>query len=461
MPYFRRLKTMFLIHAVRYNNMQENATGLRREVGLFQLVAYGIGNIIGAGIYVLIGAASGLAGNQVWLAFLVGAVIALFTGLSYAELAAMYPKAASEYIYLGRAYGSRILSFLTEWIMLITEIVAASTVSLGFAMYFQSVYQMPLLVVAAVLLVGLTVLAILGIKQSLMVNTVLSIIAIIGLLIVIGAGIPKIGSTNYMVSPNGWQGIFSAAILVFFAYIGFDNIANLSEETKDPYRTIPKGLLIAIFITTILYVLVGITAVSLVPWQELSASNAPLALAASAALGPIAFGILTLAALFTTLNTVLVLLIVGSRIIYGMAREGALPEFLGRIGKTSGAPYMASIATLVVALLFLSLGGIGIVARITSFGSLLTFALVNLALIHLRKVAPNLKRPFKAPLSIGWLSVSGLIGLVSCFALLTQFDAQSALLGMILPVSGIVVYVFYKKDKILAVDATLHEPHER
>ena len=436
--------------------------GLRREAGLFQVVAYGVGNIIGAGIYVLVGAASGLAGNEIWLAFLIGAVVALFTGLSYAELAAMYPKAASEYIYIGRAYGNRMLSFLAEWVMLVTEIVAAATVSMGFALYFQSVFQAPVLLVAAALLAFLTVVAILGIKQSLRVNMVLSIVAVIGLAIVILAGSHRFGSVNYLQGAGtGITGVVGAAILVFFAYIGFDNVANLSEETKDPGRTIPKGLMVSLAITTILYVLVGIAAVSLVPWQKLSTSDAPLALAASAALGSPAFDILTAAALLTTLNTTLVLLITGSRIIYGMAREGSLPGVLGTVSKKSGAPFVASIATLLVAFAFLSLGGIGLVARITSFGSLLTFAMVNLSLIHLRRVAPHLKRPFRAPLSIGWLSVNGLIGLVSCLALLTQFDVQSVALGLMLPISGIIIYVLLNRGNVLAVDRKLHEPHER
>ncbi len=111
---------------------------LRREAGLFQVVTYGVGNIIGAGIYVLVGEASGLAGGLIWLAFLVGAVVALFTGLSYAELASIYPKAASEYVYLGRAYGNHLLSFLTQWTMLITEIIAAAAVAIGFAGYFSA-----------------------------------------------------------------------------------------------------------------------------------------------------------------------------------------------------------------------------------------------------------------------------------------------------------------------------------
>jgi Amino acid permease len=213
---------------------------------VFQVIAYGVGNIIGAGIYVLVGDASGLAGGMVWLAFLVGAVVALFTGLSYAELAAMYPRAASEYIFLGRAYGNRTLSFLTQWMMLVTEVVAAAAVALGFAGYFMTVVKVPLVPTAAVLLILLTVIASTGIKQSLKLNTVLSVVAIVGLIVVVGVGIGKLGSVSYVSTANGIPGVLAATVLVFFSYIGFDNISNLSEETREPEKTIPKALLASI-----------------------------------------------------------------------------------------------------------------------------------------------------------------------------------------------------------------------
>ncbi len=432
---------------------------LRREAGLFQLVTYGVGNIVGAGIYVLVGAASGFAGNAVWLAFLVGAVIALFTGLSYAELGSVYPKAASEYTYAGRAYGRRPLSFVIEWTMLLTEIIAASTVSLGFASYFQSLTGLPMMPVAAALLVIITIVSITGIKSSLRINTFLSIIALIGLLIVVFAGVGKFGSVNYTYSPNGIAGVVAASILVFFAFIGFDNITNLSEETKNPEKLIPRGLLISLLISTILYVLVGIAVVSTVPWQSLSTSDAPLALAASVTFGHTAFILLAVFALLTTFNTVLVLMIVGSRIVYGMAREKVLPDILGKLNK-SGAPYAASILVFIVALAFFSLGNIDSIAKITSFGSLMVFIIINISLLHLRRTAPDLKRPFKTPLNVGWVSITALLGVVSCFALLTQFDILSILLGLALPVSGIIIYLFTDRKNMLRIDKKLHEPHE-
>jgi amino acid transporter len=434
---------------------------LAREAGLFQVIAYGVGNIVGAGIYVLIGDASGLAGGAVWLAFLVGAVVALFTGLSYAELAAAYPKAASEYVFLGRAYGNRSLSFLTQWMMLVTEVVAAAAVALGFAGYLSTIVQVPLVPTAAALLVLLTVVASTGIKQSLKLNTALSVVAVSGLVVVVGAGLGKMGSTSYIGFPNGTPGVLAATILVFFAYIGFDNISNLSEETKEPEKTIPRALLASLAISTALYVLVGLASVSLVPWSSLSASEAPLALAVSSVLGKSGSDVLTVAALLTTLNTVLVLLLVSSRIIYGLGREGALPGALGWVSKRTHAPVVASLLTLAIALAILPLGEIGAIAKVTSFGSLLTFALVNLALLHLRRVAPHLSRPFKAPLSVGWVSVTGLLGLASCLVLLTQFDWLSVALGLCLPASGLMLDLAVRwRSGVPTADAALHEPHE-
>ncbi len=434
---------------------------LKHELGLFQVVMYGVGNIIGAGIYVLIGGAAGLAGNTVWLAFVVGALVALFTGLSYAELASMYPKAASEYVYVGRAYGSRLLSFLTQWTMLVTEIVAAATVSLGFAGYLSAIFNVPIVPAAAGLLVVLTVAATSGVKESLRLNTTLSLVAIVGLLIVIVAAVGRLGSVLYTWSPNGTVGVLGAVILVFFAYIGFDNIANIAEDTKRPETTIPRALLISVVISTALYVLVGLAAVSLVSWNQLASSDAPLALAVSTVFGQSAFDVLTIIALSTTLNTVLVLLIVGSRIIYGMAREGALPTALGKVGRKTRTPYVASGVVLLVALAFIPLGGVETIARITSFGSLTTFALVNLALLHLRRVAPSVSRPFRTPLNVGWVSITGLLGLTSCLALLTQFDLLSVGFGLLLPISGAGLYLTFSNRATSTFDAALHQRHER
>lgn len=440
---------------------QEEAAGgaLPRQLGLLQVVTYGIGNIVGAGIYVLVGDAAGLAGTSLWASFIVGAFVAAFTGLTYAELASMYPKAASEYVYLGRAYGSRLLSFITEWTMLFTEIIAASAVSLGFAGYLKAITGVPQVPAAFALLALLTLVASVGARYWLRLNTMLSIVAIAGLVVVISTGMTKLGSVNYTIAPNGITGIIGAAILVFFSYIGFDNISNIAEDTKEPEKTIPRGLVIAVVATTLLYVLVGIASVSLVSPDRLASSQAPLAVAASSALGEYGFLLVSIIALLTTINTVQVLIIVSSRIIYGMAREGALPSLFCTVSRNRKTPVSALLLTFLVAIAFLPLASASAIGKVTSFGALVTFALVNLASIHLRRVAPHVQRAFKAPLNVGWLPVSTTLGLLSCLLLLTQFDRLSMLLGLFLPLSGFLTYVAFARRGIFEVDRSLHEEH--
>ncbi|MEM0271850.1 MAG: amino acid permease [Thermoprotei archaeon] len=438
--------------------MQEGS--LPRQLGLFQVVTYGIGNIVGAGIYVLVGASAGLAGTLLWLSFLIGAVIAAFTGLTYAELASMYPKAASEYIYLGRAYGSRPLSFITEWTMFITEIVASAAVSIGFAGYLSAILGTPLIPMAVTLLLILSLIALAGSKYWLRLNTLLSLIAVAGLVIVVVSGIGSIGKTHYEPPQGGMGGIIAAAELVFFAYIGFDNMSNIAEDTKNPERNIPRGLLIAVLVTTLLYVLVGVSATSLTSTSELASSDAPLALAVSKVLGSVGFYLVSFIALMTTLNTTQVLIIVSSRIIYGMAREGALPAVLGRVNKKTNTPIAAILLVFAIAVAFLPLSSASAIAKVTSFGSLIVFSLVNIALLHLRRTAPKIRRPFKAPLNIGWFSITAALGLIFCVALLFEFDLLTVLLGTLLPISGGLVYLVFSRKAPLNQER-LHEPHEK
>lgn len=432
---------------------------LPRQLGLLQVVMYGIGNIIGAGIYVLVGYAAGLAGSSLWLSFLIGALVAGFTGLAYAELSSMYPMAASEYIYVGRAYGSRLLSFITEWTMLITEIVACAAVAIGFAGYLAENFGLPVLPAAIALLLILTAVASAGSEYWLRLNTALSIISIAGLLAIIAIGIPSMARINYAASQGGISGIIAASILVFFAYIGFDNMSNIAEDTKEPEKIIPRGLIIAVIVTTVLYVFVGLSAVSLVNPEVLSKSKAPLALAASTVLGRAGFYFISAIALLTTMNTVQVLIVVSSRIIYGMAKENALPSFFSYVNKRTKTPIFAIVAVFLVASTFLPLSSASSIAKITSFGSLITFSLVDIALLHLRRVAPHLSRPFRAPLNIGWFSVTSALGFAFCILLLLQFDPQSMIFGMMLPLSGALVYLAYSRK--VRGQEDLHEPHSR
>lgn len=239
----------------------------------------------------------------------------------------------------------------------------------------------------------------------------------------------------------GLPGVLSAATLIFFAYLGFEDIVNVAEEAKDPERTLPRALLLSIVVTTVLYILVAMTAVSLVPWTALGESPAPLALIASAALGEGIFTVMSVIALFATSNTVLIMLVVGSRMIYGMANEGAFPQALARLHPSTHTPWPAILLTMGAAIVFLFVGDLELVASVTSLGAFITFTFVNLSLIYIRYRRPELKRSFRVPLNVGRFPVLGLLGIVSCLILVSQFTVTVLVFGYLFLVLG---YLFYR-----------------
>jgi len=372
-------------------------------------------------------------------------LISSFTGLSYAELSTIFPKVAAEYVYVRRAFHSRFSAFLLGWLIIFTEVVSASTVALGFAGYFKGLFGFPIILTALALILVLSFINFLGIKKSSRFNIIFTGIEIFGLILIIFIGFNYVGKVDYFEAPLGMQGIFSAAALVFFAYIGFEDIANIAEETKKPRKVLPKALILAIVITTLLYVLTSISAVSIVNWKSLSESGAPLALAASKVLGSDASTLLSFIALAATTNTVLIILIVAARMIYGMARENALPKSLASIHKKTGAPWVAILVAMSFSLIFVFLGDISIVANMTSLGAFITFAAVNLSLIRLRFKKPRIKSKFRVPLNIKNFPVLAFIGLLSCLFMIVQFDLTLIASGLVVIGIGAVVYKILRK----------------
>ncbi|MFB0522632.1 MAG: APC family permease [Candidatus Bathyarchaeia archaeon] len=417
---------------------------MRQEVGLFAITSWGVGIILGAGIYVLVGEATGIAGNSVWLSFILGAMVATLTGLSYAELSSVFPRDAAEYVYVKIACGCEILSFMVGWLTILTGIISISTVALGFAGYFQGLFGIPRVLAALVLIVVLSYINFLGIKESTRMNILFTLVEAGGLILFVVIGLGSLGKVDLFEAPNGLSGVLSAAALIFFAYLGFEDIVNIAEETKKPERTIPKALILSILITTLLYVLVAFVAVSLADWQTLGKSSAPLAFAASQVLGENAFTTMSIIALFATSNTVLIMLVVGSRMIYGMAKEGAFPSLLSRIDPKKDTPGLAIVVTMLVSILFLFIGDLELVAALTSFGAFITFAFVNISLIYIRYRRAELERPFRAPLNIGRFPITGFLGLLTCLFFVFQFNIFVILSGSLFLVVGLVLYKFFK-----------------
>jgi APA family basic amino acid/polyamine antiporter len=369
-------------------------------MGLFHLTMYGVGLILGAGIYVLIGEAAGFAGNSMWISFLLGTVVAIFAGLSYAELSALYPKAAAEYTFVKNAFKNHFFGFIIGWLTAITSIIVAATVALGFGGYLTQFVDLPI-TIGAILLIGiLSIVNFIGIKESAWANTIFALITAAGLVLIIFLGfvIEPVEPVDYFEAPNGTTGIILAFVLIFFAFIGFEDMANVAEEVKRPRKTIPRAIILSVVITGGIYVLVSLSVVRILNWEELAASSAPLADVAHSVLGINGSVTLSLIALFATASTVLITLVAGARILYGMAKSNSLPQILGRIHPKTKTPWIAVIVILITSVGFSFVGDIVIIANIVVFAVVITFAAINLAVIVLRYTEPVLERPFKVPM---------------------------------------------------------------
>jgi APA family basic amino acid/polyamine antiporter len=419
--------------------VKKHVVKLRRELSMAQAMLSGIGIILGAGIYALVGKAAGLAGNAVWLSFLLSAVVAGLTGLSYAELSSMFPKAGAEYVYSRRAFGERI-AFLIGWLIIIGGIIASVTVSLGFAGYFSALTGSPLVPAAMCLIAALSLLIFWGIRLSAMVAIAMTLIEAAGLFMIIAIGAPYLGSVDYLAMPSGLSGVFTAAALIFFAFIGFEEITRLSEETKRPERAIPRALLVAIAVTTVIYVMVSLSAVSVLGWEKLSTSHAPLADVAAKAFGPGAFTLLATIALFSTTNTVLLMLLATSRITYGIAAERSLPRQLALIHRRRRTPWVAiALVGLFAALLTLA-GKIETMAMLTDFTVFFTFVAINLSLVWLRYKEPSARRPFRVPLDVAGFPLLALLGAFFSLLMLLNVGIEMMTYGAGLVVAGIIAH---------------------
>lgn len=351
---------------------------LRKTLSLWQVSLAGIGVILGAGVYALIAPAAGHAGDALWLAFLLAGATAGLTAYAYARLGSMKPKASAEFQYTSLAFGPRV-GFFAGWLMLAADISAAAAVAVGFGGYVAHLAGTPIAANALALLVLVGVVLFTGVRLSVAIAVVLTVLEAAGLVFVIAVGLPYWTTVTYALPAGGWTGVSTAAALIFFAYLGFDELGNFAEEMRAPARDLPRALLISMVVTTVIYVLVAISAVAAVGAQALSASPAPLAVVAHRALGARADAAMSVLALAATANTVLLLLAAASRSVYGMAAAGVLPASLAVIGRTS-VPLRATLGVLAVAAVAVVSGSLTQIATLTDAAVLLSFVLVNLSL---------------------------------------------------------------------------------
>jgi APA family basic amino acid/polyamine antiporter len=411
---------------------------------------YGVGLILGAGIYVLIGEAAGFAGNSMWISFLLGTVVAIFAGLSYAELSALYPKAAAEYTFVKNAFKNHFFGFIIGWLTAITSIIVAATVALGFGGYLTQFVDLPI-TIGAILLIGiLSIVNFIGIKESAWANTIFALITAAGLVLIIFLGftIEPVESVDYFEAPNGTTGIILAFVLIFFAFIGFEDMANVAEEVKRPRKTIPRAIILSVVITGAIYILVSLSVVRILSWEELAASSAPLADVAHSVLGINGSVTLSLIALFATASTVLITLVAGARILYGMAKSNSLPQILGRIHPKTKTPWIAVIVILITSVGFSFVGDIVIIANIVVFAVVITFAAINLAVIVLRYTEPVLERPFKVPINIGKFPILPLFGFGTTVYMALQFEIEIIIVGIAIIGIGAIFYKIWKSPRL-------------
>ena len=400
----------------------EKGEGLKRSLGLPALSFYGTGIIIGAGIYSVIGAAAAESGEALWMSFLLSAVIALLTGLSYAELTSMYPQAGAEYIYLREAVPEApSIAFYTGFILILAGSATAAAVAMSFASYLNLILSFPSWMLALGLLIACGMIAIAGITESSWVNIAFTCIEIGGLALIIVGGVqsPAFGDA-LAATPDG--GVIAGSAILFFVYLGFEEIANLAGEAKDATRDLPRAIFISLGVTTTLYVLVSLASVALVSPERMAGSESSMAVVARA-ISPLTERVLGAIALFATANTTLIAVIATSRILFAMSRDGQLPTMFSRVLPRRKSPWLATIVVCILAALLVPLGRVATTASVSSLASLLAFAVVNIAVIILRRRQPERKRPFRIPWTLAGVPLLAALGALAALALMTQFEA--------------------------------------
>ena len=367
---------------------------LARTLTLPLAVLFGLGVTIGAGIYVLIGAAAGRAGMHAPLAFVLAAIVMAPTAAAFAELATRYPVSAGEAAYVRAGFNSDRLSLLVGLMVIAVGFLSAAAISRGCAGYLRELTGLPVSVLVPLVVLAMGAITAWGIRESVLVAATMTVIEIAGLLAIVLAGathspdmvarIPEIWSG--MTSLAAITGVIAASLLAFFAFIGFEGLANIAEEVKEPARTLPRAIFWTLLASTLLYIAVVWVALVVVPRAELAQSQAPLSLVFQRVTSapPV---LITVIAVVATSNGIIVQMILASRVIYGLGKRGQLPEFLARVGSTTQTPLAATAVVVALVLAAATTLPLEALAEWTSRLTLLIFAMVNAALVAIKRRA--------------------------------------------------------------------------
>ena len=385
---------------------------LKRGLSLWLLVFYGLGNILGAGIYVLVGKVAGSAGLFAPIAFFVASLVAAFTALTYAELVARYPLSAGEAVYVQKGLRLPALSVAVGLLIVLMGSVSAATIARGFIGYLDILIELPDALAITLLVFVLGATAIWGIVESVSIAALVTLIELLGLGLVLAVAgdnlftIPdRLPELLPPMDPVIWQGIMLGAFLAFYAFVGFEDMVNVAEEVRNPVRNVPLAILLALGITTLLYAAVSLAAVLTVTPEQLAASDAPLATVYEQATGskPV---VLSIISIFAVVNGALIQIIMSSRILYGMSRQGWLPALFGRVWSTTQTPVAATVAAAGAVLVLALWLPLVTLAKSTSFLVLIVFTLMNLSLLRIKLRDPHPEGIRVVPL---WIPAGGII----------------------------------------------------
>lgn len=389
---------------------------LKRNLSLSLVTLYGLGNILGAGIYVLIGKVAGYSGENTILAFLIAMLIAGLTAFSYMELSSRYPQSASVSVYLHKAFGKKLLSVIIGLALVLGGVASAGALSQGFAGYLNNIFSVPEVLASIGLLVFLGLVAAKGIGESAKFAAIFTVVEVTGLLMIIWAGRSHINvsefASSFSIDPAiGVSGILFGAFLAFYAFIGFEDMVNVVEEVKKPRVTMPLAILLSLSAATVLYLLIVMVSMAVVNPTQLAASEAPLSLVFSkvSSIDPLYISVIGIAA---AVNGVLVQIIMGSRILYGLSRQGWLHSIFARVHAVHRTPVFATIVVTAAMITGTVLLGLVSLAQATSFLVLVVFTLVNVSLLVIKHRDKTAKAAVSVPIAIPYLGALSCVGMV-------------------------------------------------
>ncbi|AWK09420.1 amino acid transporter [Streptomyces spongiicola] len=431
---------------------------LRRSLTMWQLTMISIGATLGTGIFVVLGEATPLAGPAVAISFVIAGLTALFSALSYAELAGSVPVSGSSYSYSYATMGE-LVAWVCGWCLVLEYGVSVAAVAVGWGEYLNELLDgtigvtipdavsapvgegglinLPALVVvllAMVFLMG-------GAKESARVNTVMVAVKIVTLLLFIGIGFMGIRAGNYApLAPLGVTGISAAAATLFFSYIGFDAASTAGEEAKNPKRDLPRAIMLSLLIVTVLYCLVALVAVGAMPWQDFEGTEAALAQIMKDVTGQSFWGVVLAAGAVVAIASVVFAVLYGqTRILFAMSRDGLVPKVFARVNEKTGAPRANTVIVSLFCGVLAAFIPLGELANATSIGTLFAFALVNVAVVILRWKRPDMDRTFKVML----FPVTPILGFLFCAYMMLSLPGVTWVWFAGWMAAGLVFYFLY------------------